>query len=48
MSEYILWRWYQLEEESDEDRIRDGWTVSTGTREPSERQNVKSTTERAE
>ena len=30
-SEEILWRWYHLEEESEEDRSRDRWTVSTGT-----------------
>ena len=30
-SEEILWKWDQVGEESEEDRSRDGWTVSTGT-----------------
>ena len=29
--EEILWIWYHPGEESDEDRSRDGWTVSTDT-----------------
>ena len=33
MSEERLCRWYHLGEESEEDRSRDGWTVSTGGRE---------------
>ena len=36
-----------LGEESEEDRSRDGWTVSTGTRAPSERQKMKFMTELA-
>ena len=28
-SEERLWRWYHLGEEIEEDRSRDGWTVST-------------------
>ena len=27
----VLWTWYHLGEESEKDRSRDGWTVSTGT-----------------
>ena len=30
-SEERLWRWYQLGEEEEDDRCRDGWTVSTET-----------------
>ena len=30
-SEERLWRWYHLGEESEEDRSRDGWTVSIET-----------------
>ena len=30
-SEERLWRWYQLGEEEEDDRSRDGWTVSTET-----------------
>ena len=47
MSEKRLWRWYHLGEEKEDDRSRDGWTVSTETREPSERQKMKSMTELA-
>ena len=36
-SEDKHWRWYHLGEEEEEERSRDGWTVSTETREPSER-----------
>ena len=43
-SEERLWRGYHLRDESEEGRSRDGWTLSTGTREPSE-QNMKSMTE---
>ena len=44
-SEERLWRWYHLGEENEEDQSRDGWTVSTKTREPSERRKMKSMTE---
>ena len=40
-----LWRWYHPGEESEEDRNRDGWTVSTETWEPSEQQKTRSMTE---
>ena len=30
-SEERLWRWYHLGEEKEEDRSRDGWTVSIET-----------------
>ena len=36
-----------LGEESEEGRSPDGWAVSTGTREPSEQQQMKSMTELA-
>ena len=31
-----LWRWYHLGEEKEEDRSRDGWTVSIETCDPSQ------------
>ena len=47
MSEERHCRWYHPGEEREEDRSRDGWTVSTETLEPSERQKMKSMTELA-
>ena len=43
----ILWRWYHLGVEKEQDRSRDGWTVSTETWELSETQKMKSMTELA-
>ena len=46
-SEERFWRWYHLGEKKEEDRSREGWTVSTEIRESSERRKMKSMAELA-
>ena len=46
-SEERPWRWFHLGEEKEEDRSRDGWTVSTETSDISVQQKMKSMTELA-
>ena len=43
----VIYLWYHLRDKEEEDRSRDGWTVSTGTWELSRQQKTKSMTELA-
>ena len=44
ISEERIWMWYHMGKEEEEDRRRDGWTMSTETRELSGQQQMKSMT----